>query len=124
MQVGSIPTLCTIFPIFITPETAVVITKILYKLSAVWLLRLPCICVCMYGHCLNVCNFKANNAKVMSVVVCTNLSGKKPHRQVDMDKVVASRSLGGVMVSTLAWDARDLGSIPALGAMLPIFITP
>ena len=30
---------------------------------------------------------------------------------------------GGVMVSTLAWTAIDMGSIPALGAIIPICIT-
>ena len=38
--------------------------------------------------------------------------------------VVISTHPGGVMVSTLAWDARDIGSIPALGAIFHIFITP
>ena len=28
------------------------------------------------------------------------------------------------MVSTLAWNGRDVGSIPALGTIFPIFITP
>ena len=28
------------------------------------------------------------------------------------------------MVSTVAWNARDVGSIPALGTIFPIFITP
>ena len=35
---------------------------------------------------------------MVSVVVCTELSGKKPHRQVG---VVISRNLGGVMVSVV-----------------------
>ena len=26
--------------------------------------------------------------------------------------------------STLAWNARDVGSVPALGTIFPIFITP
>ena len=33
-----------------------------------------------------------------SVVVCTDLSGKEPHRQVGVDRVVILGSLGGVMV--------------------------
>ena len=41
-----------------------------------------------------------------------------------MSKVVKSRSLDGIMVSTGARNARDVGSIPVLGAKLPIFITP
>ena len=32
-------------------------------------------------------------------------------------------SLGGVMVGTLAGNARDVVSIPALGTIAPIFIT-
>ena len=58
----------------------------------------------------------------MSVVGCTDLSGKELHRQVGMGKMVTSVSLGGIMVSTLAWNARDVGSI--LGTVFPIFITP
>ena len=41
--------------------------------------------------------------------LCTDLSGKEPHRQVGVGKVVTSRSLGDIMVSTLAWNARDVG---------------
>ena len=37
-----------------------------------------------------------------TVVVCTNFSSKEPHRQVGLDRVVASGSLGSVMVTTLA----------------------
>ena len=40
-----------------------------------------------------------------------------------MDRVVTSGNLNGVMVITLAQDARDVGSISALGAIFPIFIT-
>ena len=59
-----------------------------------------------------------------SVVVCTDLSGKKPHGQVGMGIVMTSGSLGCIMFSTLAQNARDVDSIPALGIVLPIFITP
>ena len=41
-----------------------------------------------------------------------------------MSSAVATWSLGGVMVSTLAWSVIDVGLIPALCAMFPIFITP
>ena len=57
-------------------------------------------------------------------MVSTDFLGKEPHRQVDVDSVVTSGSLGGVMVSTLAWNASDVDPIPALGAIFPIFITP
>ena len=56
-----------------------------------------------------------------SAVVCTDLSAKEPHRQAGM---VTSGSLGGVMVITPAPNARQVGSIPALGKIFPIFITP
>ena len=39
-----------------------------------------------------------------------------------MGRVMTSGSLGGIIVSTLARIARDVGSI--LGAIFPIFITP
>ena len=58
------------------------------------------------------------------MVVYTALSGRNPHRQVGVGSMVTSGSLGAVMVSTLAWNARDVGLIPALGTMFPIFITP
>ena len=34
------------------------------------------------------------------------------------------KGLGGIMVSTLVQNARHVGSIPFLGAIVPIFITP
>ena len=61
---------------------------------------------------------------MVSVVVCTDLSGKEPHRQVGVSMVVTSGSLGGVMVSTLDQNAKDVCSIPALGAIFLIFFTP
>ena len=33
----------------------------------------------------------------VTVIVCTDLSDKMPHRQVGVDRVVTSGSLGGVM---------------------------
>ena len=38
--------------------------------------------------------------------------------------IYTSGRLGGVMFSPLTWNARDVGSIPALGAIFSIFITP
>ena len=55
---------------------------------------------------------------------CTNIPGKEPHIQVDVSSVVTPGSIGGVMVSTLARNVRDVGLIPALGAIFHIFITP
>ena len=39
-----------------------------------------------------------------------------------MGRVVTSRRLGGLMVSTLARNARDVGLIPPLGAVYHVFI--
>ena len=50
----------------------------------------------------------------MSVVDSTDLSGKELRRQVGLVMVVTAGSLYGEMVSTLPWNARDVGSIPAL----------
>ena len=38
-----------------------------------------------------------------SVVVCTDFSGKEPHRQLSMGMVVTSGILGGVMVSVIVY---------------------
>ena len=38
--------------------------------------------------------------------------------------VVASGSLCGVVVNMLAWNARDVGLIPALSTIFPMFIIP
>ena len=45
-----------------------------------------------------------------SVVVCNVLCGKEPHRQVVVGNMVISEHLCGVMVRTLAWNARDSDS--------------
>ena len=58
------------------------------------------------------------------VVVCTDLLGKETYRQIGVGRMVTSGGLHGVMVSTLARNTRDVGSIPALGTTFPIFITP
>ena len=55
----------------------------------------------------------------MSVVLFTDLSGKELYRQVGVGRILTSRSLDGVMFSTRAWNARDMGSIPALSAIFP-----
>ena len=58
-----------------------VMTRILYKLCTLWLLNQPC------G---NVCKVTAYNSIGMSVVGCTDLSGKELHRPVGMGIVVTS----------------------------------
>ena len=45
------------------------------------------------------------------------------HIQVAVSRVMQPDCLGGVMVSTLAQNARDVDSIPALSAIFLIFIT-
>ena len=60
----------------------------------------------------------------MNGVICIDHSGKEPHRQVGVGRVVTPGSLGGVMVGMLAQNVRDVGSIPVLGMIFPIFITP
>ena len=54
-DVGSSPALGTEFPIFVTPMTLVAVTIILYKLLAIWLLNLPCVCMYVYVRSLPVC---------------------------------------------------------------------
>ena len=59
----------------------------------------------------------------MHVVACTDLSGKEPHRQVGVGKIVTPRSLGDVMVRTLDRNTIDVGSILSIGIIFPIFTT-
>ena len=61
---------------------------------------------------------------IVQVVVCTDLSGNEVHSNVIMGMVVISGCLGDPLVSTLAWNVRDVGLIPALGTIFPIFVTP
>ena len=58
------------------------------------------------------------------VAVCTDLWGKEMHRQVGVGTMVTSGSLRGVMVAHWPRNARDVGSIPTLCTMFPIFIAP
>ena len=62
--------------------------------------------------------------RVDIVIVCIDLSGNELHRQVSIGIVVTSGNLYGVMVRIQAQNARDVGSLPALGTIFPIFITP
>ena len=43
------------------------------------------------------------------ILDCSDLSNKVPHRPVGMAMVMTSGSLGWIMVSTLAWNARGGG---------------
>ena len=61
----------------------------------------------------------------MSVVVCTDLSSKEPHRQVGVGTVVSDiREPTRCNGCTLTWNCTGVGSIPPLGKIFPIFITP
>ena len=43
-----------------------------------------------------------NNPLILvTVIICTDLSGKEPHTLVGVDRVVTSESLSGLIVSTL-----------------------
>ena len=52
----------------------------------------------------------------------TDLLDKKQHRQVAMGTLVTPWKHDCQMLSTLAQNTRDVGSIPTLGAIFPIFI--
>ena len=102
-DVGSISALGAIFPIFITPTILFFVNRILYKLCTVLLLNLPCVCICKVTACMYVIVSikKTYNSSRTTAVVCTDLSGREPHRQVGMGRVVKSGRLCGVMVITL-----------------------
>ena len=51
-DVGSIPTLGTIFPFVNTSTRLVSITTIMYNLSDVWLLNIPRVCLCKGTTCM------------------------------------------------------------------------
>ena len=59
-----------------------------------------------------------------TVVVNTDLQGKELHRQVGVGIVMISGKPKLCNGSTPAWNARDAGSVPTLGTIFPIFITP
>ena len=52
-------------------------------------------------------------------MVCIDLSGKEPHIQLGKGRVVTLGSLGGVMVTILAQNTRDVGSVLDLNAIFP-----
>ena len=56
------------------------------------------------------------NSRGMSVVLVVSfeIAGNALHRQVGVGRVVTPGSLGGVMISTQAQNARDVGSIPTI----------
>ena len=61
---------------------------------------------------------------INTVVVCTDLSGFELHRQVGVGIMLTSGMPRWSNASTLARNARFVGSIPILGIIFPIFITP
>ena len=44
---------------------------------------------------------------ITAMIVCTDLASKDPHRQVGMDRVIASGILGSVMVRLLATEQQE-----------------
>ena len=48
----------------------------------------------------------ANINNVMGIVVCSDLSGKEPHRQIGVGRAVISESVGGQMVITLTKNSQ------------------
>ena len=42
------------------------------------------------------------------LIICTELSGKEPHRHAGLDRVIASGSLGHVMVCLLASEWQEV----------------
>ena len=50
------------------------------------------------------------NSSGISIIGYTDLSSKEPHRQMSMDRVIVSGNLHDVIVSTLAWNVRGVGS--------------
>ena len=55
----------------------------------------------------------------MSVVVCTDLSGKEPPSQIVVDTLITSGSLDSVMVRKKCGHQN-----PVLGAIFQLFVTP
>ena len=51
------------------------------------------------------------------------VTDNEPHRQEGVDMMVLSCSIGAVMVSTLAQNGRDVGSIPTLDPICHILVT-
>ena len=53
-------------------------------------------------------------------MICTELSGKEPYRQIGVDWMIVSRRLSGVVISMLPKGGKKAGFDPALGAVFPI----
>ena len=110
----------TIFHTFILPMTLVSMTQVSCRVGSipkVWVLNLPSISVgCLYVSIKSIKRLTIPGG--ICVVGYTDLSGKGLHRQIGI--VVTSESNGSI----LAQNGRDVGSIPTLGAIFPIFISP
>ena len=68
----------------------------------------PTLCMYASGHSLYICNYnckhhKNYNSIGTSVVVCTDLSGKEPHKLVGVDKVGRKPRCGNVQNTELQW---------------------
>ena len=123
-DVGSIPGLGTVFPIFITPTTLVAMTMDPVQATCCMVVE-PTPSMYMYGQCLYVCNcrhYKTFNPRRPSVVVvCTDLLGKELHRYVGLGTVVTSGSLGCVMYFPFSSQPRQLHS-PMVLSFGPFFL--
>ena len=60
----------------------------------------------------------------INLVVCTVIVYKEPHGQVDVDRVIASGTLGSVMVTVSLGMARSGDLSPVLGQIFPIYMSP
>ena len=80
-----------------TPIAAIII---LYKSGAVPLVDLLCACICMSIICMYVIVIikRLTIPGGKSLVVCADLSVKRPHTQLGVGRVMTSGPLGSVMV--------------------------
>ena len=95
-----------------------------YVLYGCWTYPVFVICKTIAYMYVIVTIKKTYNSRGMSVVACTDLWGKELHRQVGMGIGGDIREPMWCNGSTLARNARDVGLIPVLSTIFPIFITP
>ena len=83
---------------------------------------------CVYIYKITSCTYAIVSINIFTIPgeggVCSDLRSKEPHRHIGAGKVVTSRSLADVMVSTLAQIATYVGSNPSLFTRFDIFISP
>ena len=79
--------------------------------------------VWMLGYGINHMVLQRCGNNSAHVLVCTNLSGKVSHWQVDMDIMMTSGSPCGITLNTLVQNTRNVGLIIMLGTVFLISIT-